>query len=243
MALRAVSPHPRLLGFVLPLALLTIPGSDGVRRFDCSAGSHVVGRAAALAPGEDLGLADWDRLDRLTEVARNCEIRADDWRLVARRLETEGRRVLGRLTMTDAYWLGTAWWAFHQPSRHLHYPAWAPKSVLDPNVALRHAEGGNCESSANGHAALLAFLGVPSRTVYGHLLPSGEGHVWTISDVDGVPMAADVHVARPDEETRRFGLPWRPSPAQIQTTASYAEALRFAVLHRPENPNLDPLNL
>ncbi|AIE85621.1 hypothetical protein [Fimbriimonas ginsengisoli] len=184
---------------------------------------------------------DWDRLDRLTGIARSVDLTCRSWRTVADSLRIEAVKEMGALTPTDLYWLGSAWWAFHEPACHLRYPRWAADTARQPNLALLHPEGGNCESSANGHAALLSYLGVPSRTVYGKLMPSGEGHVWTISDVDGVPLAADVHLARATEWERTMNMPWRPSPAQIQLPSGFQEALRFTRLHRPDDPSLSPI--
>lgn len=230
---------PRMLGLTLPVAWVFLRGPVGIDDMGCVPRLHPVGKAIAISWSDPGIQPDWSRLDQVATLARGCNPASSTWSSVANSLRSAAR-CLGPLSQRETYWLGTSWWAYHQPARHLKYPNWAPESVVEPELALRHPEGGNCESSANGHAALLTYLGIPSRTVYGRLLPSGEGHVWTISDIDGRPLAADVHLARATPFERFRPIVWRPSPAQVMLTGSYEEAMRFEHVHSPEDFSLNP---
>lgn len=188
-------------------------------------------------PGEALpygvsgvtGVRNDARLQQISTLAARISVSHDKWASIASRLETAATEELGPLNAMDRYWLGSAWWAIHQPSQHLTRPAWAPKVSIDPNLALAHPEGGNCESSANGHAALLNALGVPTVPVYGYHLGAKESHVWTMSDVDGRPMMADVHLARDPD-----GI-WTPRAQDVMSEPSREAALAFLRVRVPDN--------
>lgn len=169
------------------------------------------------------------RLQSISAVAARITVPRTDWSDIAARLEAVATQELGPLDAMDRYWLGSAWWAIHQPARHLTRPAWAPKVSVDPNLALAHPEGGNCESSANGHAALLNALGVPTVPVYGYHRGARESHVWTMSDVDGRPMLADVHLARDPD-----GL-WTPRAQDVMSEPTREAARTFLRLRTPDN--------
>jgi hypothetical protein len=180
---------------------------------------------ARIAPSPD-----WSRLDRLSGLAARTAIDARDWDFVARKLRRTAEREVGTLSAMDRYWLGSAWWAMHQPARHVRHPSWAPDTRFSPEIALAHREGGNCESSSNGHAALLNALGVPTLPVYGYHWGAREGHVWTVSDVDGRPMLADVHL------TRSSGAVWRPAAKDVMAVPTADAARAFLRRRSPDNP-------
>ena len=211
---------PYLLGMIaLSLPLL---GATPLR--------FLPGSAMPYRVSADEGSVDWQRMDRLSGLARRIDSNAKSWSAVAFRLESAGQAEFGPLTAKDRYWLGSAWWALHQPD-HIRHPDWAIDARLNPDLVLRHLEGGNCDSSANGHAALLNALGVPTIPVYGYHHGAREGHVWTMSDVGGRPMLADVHLAR------GMAPVWRPRPEDVMATSSTEAAVTFMRLRTPDNPN------
>lgn len=210
---------------------------------NCDRIQPLVGEAKPIHPSErSAPEPDWDRLDQISRFAKRTKIldrdlRPTRWEVVGKQLLVRAETELGELNSMDRYWLGNSWWAAHQPIKHVRYPKWAPMSQRDPNLALRHPLGGNCESSANGHAALMNYLGVPSRPIYGFHLGDKEGHVWVLSDVEGRPLFSDVHVARMRTQAERDSdTPWRPSPVNVQVRANAADLSAFLSLHEPHNP-------
>lgn len=228
------------LGIAIPLLLVASERPSASVPFGCGGRSTFVGYARPIDSHVRSAPRDEVRMDRLTETARQVGFEPT-LEGAARKLRAAAESELGPLSGFDRFWLGTAWWAFHQPATHTNYPSWAPDVRHDPNLALRHPEGGNCESSANAHAALLSFLEVPSKAVYGHYGPKREGHVWTISDVDGLPLSADVHLARATLAERRGEATWRPSTLQIQVDSNLEGARTFLRKHRPEDVRMTGL--
>lgn len=226
----------------LPLLTLMVTGPNPTRGdLNCVRPSAIVGSALPFRPGSPRDPIDVARAIRVQEFARICSVKGKTWAQVGDRLRREAEAALGPLSEYDRYWLGTSWWAFHQPLTHIHYPRWAERCRIDPDLPLRHPEGGNCESSAIGHAMLLQYLGIPSRPVYGRLMPEDEGHVWTVSDVDGRPFLADVHLARATQAERSGREPWKPTTAQVMKRADYHSAKRFGAFHTPEQSELSGL--
>lgn len=173
--------------------------------------------------------ADFARQEAIAELAAGVSAPYQNWEAIAAALEARAERELGPLSPMDRYWLGSAWWGTHQPERHLTRPRWAPRTAADPALVLRHPEGGNCESSSNGHAALLNALGVPTVPVYGYHFGARESHVWTMSDVDGSLMLADVHLARNSEGV------WKPKARDVMAEPTREAAEAFLRLRKPDN--------
>lgn len=169
------------------------------------------------------------RQQEISALAARISAPRGSWTSIARRLEAVATRKLGPLDAMDRYWLGSAWWATHQPARHLTRPVWAPKTQAEPDLVLAHPEGGNCESSANGHAALLTALGVPTLPVYGYHHGARESHVWTMSDVAGHPMLADIHLARDPDGV------WTPRSQDVMAEPTREAAETFLRLRTPDN--------
>lgn len=223
-----------LLGLTAPFCFLLLSS------FSPSSGL-LVGQARALSLSQVAPPPDWDRLDALSDFARDMCVSGRTTKAIGREIVDKAAARLGPLSPLDRYWLGTAWWVFHQPPEHIHFPKWAPRAVLEPEIALRHPEGGNCESSANFQSALLTAMGVPSRAVYGDYTPTGEGHVWVMSDVSGAPMLSDAHVARAKEEDRTSHVEWHPDPTLVQISPSAQGLLVFLRKHRPDELTLTGL--
>jgi len=216
----------------LLLALFTVPA---LTTLQCSP-QAIVGTATPWRSEESLAAPiDEDRLDLLSRFAKSFRPKGDRWREIGASLRDQADRAVGPLSAMDLYWIGSAWWAANQPARHLRHPDWAPRTRRNPDLALLHPEGGNCESSANAHAALLTAMGVPSRPVYGRHVPDREGHVWVVSDVDGRPYFSDVHVARTRTVWERSPVtPWYPSEEHVQVRAGAGAVLTFLRDHLPE---------
>lgn len=229
-----IGPNRGALGLAAPLCFLLLssfsPSSD-----------LLVGHARALSPYDEALPPNWERLDAVSNFSRSVCVSERDTRKLGKEIVAKATARLGPLSPLDRYWLGTSWWVFHQPPEHIHFPAWAPRAVLEPEIALYHPEGGNCESSANFQSALLTAMGVPSRAVYGDYLPTGEGHVWVLSDVGGSPMLSDAHVARASEEDRESPAAWRPDPTLVQISPSGSGLIDFLRKHQPDEKALSGL--
>ncbi len=174
---------------------------------------------------------DWDRFDRLAEVARQTGA-SDRLTDVARALKGNVPGEAGRLTPLDWYCLGCSWCAYHDSgAKGRAYLRDASALEGEELYALiRKGYRFDREQAVRIEARLLTMLGVPTEVMTGLVRArSLDRGAWVLSQVGPTWMRADITRCLPAQNSA-----WRPGAAFFQASTDLDGVLMFLSNHLPD---------